>query len=211
MIRAIVQSVVEGVVKRFTAAGRPGETITDREYMQHYGFTSRPLGGAEAVVINEGNHFLMIASDDRRYRIGIENGEVCVYTDEGDHIRFKRGKEIYVKSGNKLTAEIENEVDVTTKVAKVTASDHVTVTSPNVNVVASSKIMCATPEMEITGDLRIGGGIWAGTGGAGDLRVNGNVYDFRRSMEADRTIYDAHGHPDPQGGTTSPPDHLQGG
>ena len=178
---------------------------------QHYGFSSRAPGGAEVIIINEGNHLISIAEDDRRYRIGIEGGEVCIYSDEGDHIRLKRDKEIYIKSGNKLTAEIENEVDITTKVANVTASDHVTVTSPNVNVIAATKITCTTPEMEVTGSLRIGGGIWAGTGGAGDLHVNGDVYDRRRSMEADRGIYDQHGHPDPQGGNTSPPDHLQGG
>ncbi len=54
MIRGIIQSVFEGVIKRFTASGRADETITDREYFQHYGFTSRPLAGAEAIIIREG-------------------------------------------------------------------------------------------------------------------------------------------------------------
>lgn len=209
MIRGIVQSVVEGVIKRFSGSGRASETITDREYIQHYGYTSRPLAGAEAVIINEGNHFIMVASDDRRYRIAIEAGEVCIYTDEGDHIRFKRGKEIYIESGNKLNAVIENEVDVvtkvanvtatdevnvTTKTANVTASDHVTVTSPNVNVIASTKITCTTPELEVTGIVRVGGGIWAGINGTGDIHATGNVYDGVRSMAADRVIYNGHVH-----------------
>ncbi len=51
MIRGIIKSVAEGVIKRFTASGRPDETITNREYFQHYGFSSVPLAGAEAILI----------------------------------------------------------------------------------------------------------------------------------------------------------------
>ena len=134
MIRGIIQAVFEGVIKRFTASGRADETITNREYFQHYGFTSRPLAGAEGIIIKEGNHILMVASDDRRYRIALEDGEVALYTDEGDHLRFKRGKEIYIKSGNKLVAEIENEATITTKSAVVTASTSCQVNSPLINL-----------------------------------------------------------------------------
>jgi len=125
MIRGIIQSVKEGVVKRFSATGRSGESFTSREYMQHYGFSSRPLSGAEAVLIRDGNHIVMIASEDRRYRVGLEGGEVCLYTDEGDQIRLKRDKEIYIKSGNKLSAEVENDVNITSKTATVNASESI--------------------------------------------------------------------------------------
>jgi len=134
MIRATVQSVIEGAIKRVTAAGRPGETLSDREYMQHYGFTSRPLAGAEGVIVNQGNHYILIATDDRRYRIAVEAGEVCLYTDEGDQIRLKRNKEIYIKSGNKLTIEATNDVSVTTKRINLTATESITLVSPSVAV-----------------------------------------------------------------------------
>ncbi len=134
MIRGIIKSVYEGTIKRFTASGRSDETITDREYFQHYGFTSRPLEGAEAIIIKEGNHFLMIASDDRRYRIGLQAGEVCLYTDEGDSIRFKRGKEIHINTGNKLTIDATNEVIVNTKTATVNATTKCQVNSPEINL-----------------------------------------------------------------------------
>ena len=138
MIRGIIQSVVEGVIKRFSAAGRTDETITNREYFQHYGFTSRPLAGSEAILIQEDNHIVMIASDDRRYRLGIEAGEVCLYTDEGDHIRMMRNKEIYVKSGNKLTVEAATQVDIT---------------APTVIIMASTKVRFITPLLEATGNV----------------------------------------------------------
>jgi len=102
MIRGIIDSVVEGAIKRLTISGMAGETISDREYFQHYGFTSRPLAGAEGIMIREGNHFVLIASDDRRYRIEIEDGEVALYTDEGDLVHFKRGRNIEIETDTLL-------------------------------------------------------------------------------------------------------------
>jgi len=134
MIRATIKSVIEGAIKRFNAAGRPGETFANREYMQHYGFTSRPLSGAEGVIVNQGNHYLMIATDDRRYRVPIEAGEVCIYTDEGDQIRFKRGKEIYIKSSNKLTIEATNDIVATAKRISLTGSESITLEAPTVEI-----------------------------------------------------------------------------
>jgi phage gp45-like len=46
-----------------------------------------------------------IAEDDRRYRIPLEGGEVCIYTDEGDCIHFRRDKEIHIISGGKVVVE----------------------------------------------------------------------------------------------------------
>jgi len=90
MIRGIIKSVTEGFIKLFSASGRANESFSDREYFQHYGFTSRPREGAEIIIIREGNHIIGIASDDRRYRLAIEDGEVALYTDEGDYIHLKR-------------------------------------------------------------------------------------------------------------------------
>lgn len=134
MIRGIVKSVIEGMIKRFSAYGRTDETIDDREYFQHYGFTSRPKAGAELIIIHEDNHYVAIASDDRRYRIALEEGEVALYTDEGDKIHLRRNKEIHITSGNKLIATVTNEVDITTKKAVVTASESCQVNSPLINL-----------------------------------------------------------------------------
>jgi len=176
MIRGIIQSVIEGTVKRFSATGRSGESFTSREYMQHYGFSSRPLEGAEAVLIRDGNHIVMIASEDRRYRVGLEGGEVCLYTDEGDQIRLKRDKEIYIKSGNKLTAEVENDVNVTAKTATVTASESIHLKSKaivleceSLNILSSSGSSAAT----LKGDFALEGSLTA-TGSIIDTGGNTN-------------------------------------
>jgi len=134
LIRGIVTAVTEGMIKLFSASGRSDETFEDREYIQHYGFSSRPLAGAELIIINEGNHYVAVASDDRRYRIAVEDGEVCLYTDEGDKIHLKRDKTIEIVSGNKLTATVENDVEITSKTALVTTSVSCQVNSPLINL-----------------------------------------------------------------------------
>ncbi len=122
MIRGIVNQVVEGWIKMFSASGRSNETIDDREYMQHYGFTSRPLPGAEIIIIKEGNHYIAVASDDRRYRLALEEGEVAIYTDEGDRVHLKRDKTIHIVSGNKVIADVTNEMTVNCPLINLGAS-----------------------------------------------------------------------------------------
>lgn len=151
MIRGIVISVIEGFIKLFSASGRSYETLTNREYMQHYGFTSRPKEGAEIIIINEGNHYLAIASDDRRYRLAVEDGEVALYTDEGDAVHLKRGNNIEVTCKNKLTANVTNEVDINTKVAKIAATTSADITSPVATVNASTSCTVTSPAVTVNG------------------------------------------------------------
>lgn len=91
-----------------------GESVAG-EMLQHYGFTSAPLPGAEYIVIPVGGnsqHSVVIASDDARYRVTLKDGEVAIYSDEGDHVHLKRGRVIevmtetlLVKAGTKVRFE----------------------------------------------------------------------------------------------------------
>jgi phage gp45-like len=122
VIWGILTSMREGALKLFAATGRPGESFAEREAVEHYGFTSRPLPGAEVVLIADGNNIVMIASDDRRYRIAVEAGEVALYTDEGDKVHLKRGREIEVVAGTKVkvtapTVEIQGDLVVSGNVS----------------------------------------------------------------------------------------------
>lgn len=137
MIRGIVIAIAEGVIKRFTASGRPDETISDREYFQHYGYTSRPKAGAEIIIIREGGHFIAVASDDRRYRIALEDGEVALYDALGQKVHLT-STGIEVESPLKITA-----------------------TAPEVVVVASTKVTMTTPLLDVSGDIKSGGNITA--------------------------------------------------
>ncbi len=78
--------------------GLAGERVSG-ELMQHYGFTSAPLAGAEFVVLPLGGstkHSVVVATADGRYRLPAVDGEVALYTDEGDYIHLKRGRLIEV-------------------------------------------------------------------------------------------------------------------
>lgn len=105
--------------------GLAGEQVNG-ELMQHYGFTSAPLAGAEYIVLPVGGnskHAVVVASEDGRYRIKLADGEVALYTDEGDRIHLKRGRLI--------------EVETQTLVVK-----------------AGTKVRFETPLVEATGDIR---------------------------------------------------------
>jgi phage gp45-like len=153
MIRGIVNSVIEGLIKILSASGRSGETFTSREYFQHYGFTSRPLAGAEVIIINEGNHYIGIASDDRRYRLHVEDGEVALYTDEGDFVHMKRGNNMEVTCLNKLKATVTNEIEAITKAVKVNASVSCEVTTPAATVNAATSCIINSPSVLLGGSF----------------------------------------------------------
>lgn len=76
-------------------SGAAGAEMADNlEVLGHYGFTSVPHAGAEAVVLAAGGvraHGLVIAIDDRRYRLtGLEAGEVALYDDLGNIVKLGR-------------------------------------------------------------------------------------------------------------------------
>lgn len=156
MIRTIITEVEESAIKLFTGAGRPGEPFRRREVLQHYGFTSRPLAGAEGLVLRQGNTLYLIASDDRRYRLALEDGEVALYTDEGDCVHLKRGREIFVSSGGKVTVEAAETLQATAK--QITAE-------------ATTSAAVKAPAIELTGPVTVKGTLTV----QGNVAVTGNV------------------------------------
>jgi len=78
-------------------------------HIQQYGFTSHPKPQSECAVIFVGgnrDHGLVIAVDDSRYRLkSIGEGEVALYSDEGDVIHLKRGNKIEIKSATSVTID----------------------------------------------------------------------------------------------------------
>lgn len=122
IIRAILSSITDGAVRVFSAAGRVGETFSNFEFLQHYGFASRPKAGATGLIVVQGNQIYMVASDDSRYRVALEDGEVVLYSDEGDKIHFKRGRKLEITAGTSITinspeAKINGDLTVTGNVS----------------------------------------------------------------------------------------------
>lgn len=134
--RAILSAINDsGAIQTAQAQLLADEVQDDAERIQQYGFSSVPLSGAEGVLVFVGgnrDHGLVIATDDRRYRKkGLQPGEVCLYTDEGDCIVFNRGK-----------------------IVRITAGTQVEVTAPVVTIKAATKVRIETPLLEVTGDIK---------------------------------------------------------
>lgn len=105
--RAVVTRVDDSKQRQIVQAGLlAGETRDGLEHFQPYGFTSVPHEGAEGVALfvgGERDHGLLVAVDDRRYRLtGLENGEVALFTDEGDKLVIKRGGTIEITAATKV-------------------------------------------------------------------------------------------------------------
>jgi phage gp45-like len=103
----------------FTASGRDGETLQDRRSWQHYGFASSPKNGCAGIVIQNGDHVIMIAEDDSRYRVELLDGEVALYDSNGSVIKLKNTGDIEVTANSGIM---------------VTATSPVTINAPAVNV-----------------------------------------------------------------------------
>ena len=80
-----------------------GELKDSVEHLEPYGFTACPLVGAEVLagfLDGDRSHGVVIVVADRRFRLkGLRPGEVALYTDEGDHFHFKRGRVVDLKTG----------------------------------------------------------------------------------------------------------------
>lgn len=110
--RAVLRLVDDAAkVQRAQLEALEGEIHDQVERFQHYGFSSRPHPGGEAVLVALGGvraHSIVVADDDGRYRRrDLETGEVCLYTDEdlqagGHRVVFRRGQRIEIHAGQEL-------------------------------------------------------------------------------------------------------------
>lgn len=151
------------------------------ERVQDYGFTSNPLEGAEAITIFVGgnrDHGLIIKVDDRRYRLkGLKGGEVAVYTDEGDFIHMKRGRNIEVKSLH-VVINAEEDYTVNTKKYAVNATESIDMTSAKTGIKTDALDMSNQKGGEVRAKLK--GGIDATddvTANDGNVSLRGHEHD----------------------------------
>ena len=193
IIRSILTSLVDGVVRLFSANGRIGEAFDQREFVQQYGYASAPKPGAEMLVFVQGNIITAIGSDDRRYRIALASGEVSLYDDLGQKVHLTR-----------------TGVDVTSLV-------RITATAPDVDIVASSQVNITTPLVHISQNVTIGGtldvtGVITGEAniiGHGNITASGGIADSdgSKTMAGMRDTFNNHTHQEngTGGGTTNKP------
>lgn len=124
--RAVAARNTHGKLIGVQMEGLSGESVSG-ELFQHYGFSSAPQPGAEYLVVAVGGnskHAVVVASEDGRYRIPLVDGEVSIYTDEGDYIHLKRGRMIEVVTDD-LVFKVKNKVRFETPRVEMTGDQKV--------------------------------------------------------------------------------------
>lgn len=133
----VMMMFARGVVRRVTDTnGRQqlqvellkDELRDDIEHMQNYGFTSHAKGGDVAVAFIGGNREqgIVLAVDDRRYRLVLQPGEVAMYDDLG------------------------NKVELLRDMVKVTAAQHAEVQAPTIKLIGEIELVGS---LKVQGDI----------------------------------------------------------
>lgn len=155
LLRAIVQAIDDKTpIQLVQVNGLADEVLDKVERLQNYGMTSNPPVGSEAFVAFVGGDRsagVILAIEDRRYRVkSLSPGEVCIYTDEGDYVRFCREKKIHLFSGNQVIVEAPNIVEQSTNHKIVTQNFELETES---FYVKASDSTVETPVLNVTGDV----------------------------------------------------------
>lgn len=144
--RAIINAVNDGSgLQSLQIEVLDDELHDEVERFQNYGFTAHPRSGAEAIVVRVGgtaSHGIVIAVDDRRYRLrSLKEGEVAIYDDRGQIVHLKRDGIL------------------------ITSPDRVRVEAPRVDVIADSVNLGGTGGAPVArvGDSVAGGKITSGS------------------------------------------------
>ncbi len=92
------------------------EVMDLRARLQEYGFTSRPHPGADAILVSLGGNrtnTVVIAVDDRRYRLKLENeGDVAVYSSGENYLIMRANGDIDCRAPGDARIAIEGDADV---------------------------------------------------------------------------------------------------
>jgi phage baseplate assembly protein V len=140
------------------------EGKTKVERMQNYGFSGHAPGQSEVTVVFIGggrDHGVIIATDDRDSRMtGLAEGEVAVYSNEGDSIVLRR----------------DNTIELRTKTLKLIVEEAVTIETKQATITASEKITLDAPDILLKGAVEIDGTLsQASGGGASTYTIRGDV------------------------------------
>lgn len=116
--RAVIESCKNGSVNIGLLAGENREGV---DFMQQYGFSSRPKGNVSAVALFVGgsrDNGVVVASrgDDSDMGVELEEGEVAVHSPFGSVIHLKKDGSILMKPAEGARVRIDSELEVTNNI-----------------------------------------------------------------------------------------------
>lgn len=177
--RAVVRLVDSSLkMQALQLDGLKGETRSDVEHFEPYGFTSHPFAGAEAIAVAVGgnrDHTIALTVADRRYRLTtLAEGEVALHDDQGQVVHIKRS-EIRVQALTRVVVD----------------------GSALVQLVSSGQIQLVAPLVAVIGELQATGDITDNAlAGGKSMAAHRAVYNSHTHGEND------------VGGQTDPPTQV---
>lgn len=165
-------------------SGLADETLQEVELMQHFGFTSVPPAGTEAVIIPLGGkttHGIVIATENGVYRVAsLKNGEVAIYDSSGSTIILKNNRIIDVDCDT---------FKVTCKNYSVTASAGANFDTPNLE---TTQLLTAQGQINGNGGMAVQGG--NGASFSGDVTQSDGSFTTSGDVTAGGTSLKNHKH-----------------
>lgn len=159
------------------ADGLAGEQLQDNELVQHYGFTSVPLAGAQMIVLPIGGktaHGIIIATEHIASRLkALKNGEVAIYDDLGQSVYLTREGIVINGAGLPVTVMNTPSVTLDTPTTHMTGNLVVDGDISNQGNISTEGNVTVTQSITAQGDIKDQGG---------------------KSMAGMRIAYNAHKH-----------------
>jgi len=164
--------VTRGVVKliddarglqELQVSGLAGELLDRVEHIQNYGFTAHPHSESDCLILNVGadrSRAIVIAADDRRYRLHLAKGEVAMYDDQGQAVKLLRTG-IVIESAKGTIHNGDMDINGNLSVGG-TIDATGTITAPDINAANSLTVAGIDMGAHVHGGVTIGG---ASTGG----------------------------------------------
>jgi phage gp45-like len=178
-LRNIVHSLQTGRATTAATDGGPirtlqltfmtlGNVINTISQMQHYGFASRPHAMSDHAIIALGNDPSMsisIASNDQRFQVSLQEGEVAIHDDLKQIVHLTRTGITVLDQFNNMIVTSTNGIAITDKSGSV-----MTMANSTITLAPKDAIVNVTGEIEMSGN--------AGSGGAfnGNLAVTGAIH-----------------------------------
>lgn len=163
--RKVLLSIAHGIIEAtkddgdlqfIQATYMADETKNDVRKMHHFGFSSHAPKGSECIAVSvAGNReaSVIIATENREFRFkNLGEGEVAIYSKDGDYIHLKDGNAIDIKTKT-LTIDAETSVNINTPVVNI---------SDDLNVGGEATVtgdITAESNVDVTGNVTAVGNV----------------------------------------------------
>ncbi|MBI1175677.1 MAG: phage baseplate protein [Sideroxydans sp.] len=85
-----------------------GEPLNNIDRIEPYGLSYRPKAGSRAYLFfpsGDRSYGVALVIGDKRYQMNLQEGEVALHDDEGNHVHLQRGGVVEVAANTKVIAQ----------------------------------------------------------------------------------------------------------